>query len=224
VPGALSLAACEELLNSWTSQEGRSDAPIGVLSHRRLEQAAEALGVVRVLRAERIWGAITALLGDDWVLILNRHNHLTENRGPSFDANRLHRDALSWTRGYLSILLALTPMSDPSSWTRVVPGSHLWPISGPPNGGGYWMDETNCAGLSSQAVLVPWERGSALVLDSMAFHSAGVGTPLDSRVVLTLAVRASDELAASVAANEALVSGHHHYRGQHSWWERRDWP
>lgn len=184
----------------------------------RVEGMLQNTELASVLRSARVlWLALRRQLGQNWSALANRHNHVTTNAGGDIRAARMHRDSLHWSRGYLTVVLMLNGVDSPQSFTSVIPGSHLWPDAGPPNGGGYWLDEGPYAPLSHQAVAVSARNGDALLLDPLVFHRAGHGTSEDPRSVLTLAVAAVDELAARPADHEILLEGHHDYQGQVTW-------
>jgi ectoine hydroxylase-related dioxygenase (phytanoyl-CoA dioxygenase family) len=187
----------------------------------RLEGAVGTHDVLRELRRAELAAQISILCGQSWVLILNRHNHITVDYGDGNKSTRFHRDALHWTRTYITVVIMLSSKLDPHSWPRIIPGSHLWAISGPPNGGGYWLDEDINRQSIGQALSVPLSVGDALFLDPLTFHAAGWGLPTNPRTVLTLAVRADDELAESDASNELGINGIHIYQGQSRWLQRR---
>jgi hypothetical protein len=177
----------------------------------------EAAAVMQGLLAhEGIRDLATRVLGHNWVSVQNRHNHVVIDRGAGSRAARIHRDLLHWTRAPLTFLVMLeSGLGHAESWPIVVPGSHLWPISGPSNGGGYWLDESEEASLASQALSVPMSAGDVLIMDGFLFHAAGVGHPAAPRVMATLSLRTPDELERTgIAPNERLVAGVHEYHGR----------
>jgi ectoine hydroxylase-related dioxygenase (phytanoyl-CoA dioxygenase family) len=187
----------------------------------RLEGAVGTHDVLGELRRADFAAQISMLCGQSWVLILNRHNHITVDYGEGNRPQRFHRDALHWTRTYITVVIMLSSELDHCSWPRIIPGSHLWAISGPSNGGGYWLDEDINRQSIGQALSVPLSVGDALFLDPFTFHAAGSGLSTNPRTVLTLAVRADDELAEGDASNELRINGAHIYQGQSRWLERR---
>jgi len=161
--------------------------------------------------------AISLLLGARWCALLNRHNHVVIDRGAGKSADRLHRDCLHWTRRYVTCVVMLAAAVDAASWSRVLPGSQRWPIDGPRNVGGYWLDEGPYAELAAQAVFVSMRPGDALFMDPLMFHASGAGTATLPRATLTLALAASDELAREPAPNEVELGAARIYAGQQSW-------
>ena len=169
-----------------------------------------------LVRSRRILEALHPLIGPNIELIENRHNHVSIYR--SRPRSRAHRDILQWSRSIVTLLIYLSDCSAPQEATQVVPGSHLWPCIGEPNNGGTWLDEVpGWASLERQALPVPAAPGDALCLDGLVYHSAG-GThnsAADPRIVITLAFRSVDELAAPNDPHRDLwlVSGSRIYRG-----------
>lgn len=183
----------------------------------RLEGVGQNLGISEGFAGSRLAASMNSLLGVDWLIILNRHNHFTVDYGVGNKSTSFHRDALHWTRGYVTILIMISSNSHHTNWPRVIPSSHLWPISGPANGGGYWLEQDDNSDLSDQALPAPLAARDALLLDPLTFHAAGIGLATEPRIVLTLAARAGDELSRQDAANEMRISGEHVYRGQPKW-------
>jgi Phytanoyl-CoA dioxygenase (PhyH) len=183
----------------------------------RLEGVASNMPVLKDLANSRFCEYTEQLLGQDWLIILNRHNHITIDYGAEGKSKRFHRDASHWTRSYINVLIMLSAETLHIYWPKIVPGSHLWPISGPSNGGGYWLDEDANKRAVDQALSVPLQTGDMLLLDPFVFHAAGYGVPSNPRIVLTLAIRTGDELALHDGPNELRVSGGHAYRGQQGW-------
>ncbi len=182
----------------------------------RLEGVTETLGL-RSLLSGSFCSRASDLLGPNWVIIHNRHNHITLDYGDGASSSRLHRDSLHWSRTFLTVVIALQMPGAHASWPRLIPGSQMWPIGAPPNGGGYWLDEDDRQHLGEQAVPVELKTGDMVFIDPLTFHGAGTGSPLEPRVVLTLALRSTDELSLKLADNELMVSGVHSYAGQAEW-------
>ena len=183
----------------------------------RFEGVAQNLELFEDLSRPPFATRVNSLLGQSWTIILNRHNHVTVDYGQGGKSERFHRDSLNWTRGYVTAVIMIESPSSYLSWPRIIPGSHLWPIAGPPNWGGYWLDQDGSKDSVNQAVPVPLNVDDALFLDPLTFHAAGFGGEDPPRIVLTLAIRASDELALTDAANEIRIMGRHAYRGQSGW-------
>lgn len=182
----------------------------------RVEGVSETLGLPSVL-SDHFFSSVADLLGPNWVIILNRHNHVTVDYGCGMISCRLHRDSLHWSRSFLTVLIALQMPDCYLSWPRLIPGSQMWPIGAPSNGGGYWLDEDDSQDLNDQAVSVNLKAGDILFVDPFTFHGAGTGWLSKPRVVLTLALRSTDELALVPADNELVLSGAHSYEGQAEW-------
>jgi hypothetical protein len=182
----------------------------------RLEGVTESLGLWSLLSGP--FGSLVGdLLGPNWVIIRNRHNHITMDYGTGTISSRLHRDSLHWSRGYLTAVVALQMPEFHMSWPRLIPGSHMWPIGAAPNGGGYWLEEDHLQHLGEQAVPVELKTGDVVFIDPLTFHGAGIGARSKPRVVLTLALRSTDELSLNLADNELVVNGIHSYTGQAEW-------
>lgn len=186
----------------------------------RVEDAFERFKLAGWLRSEVFANCASRLLGPNWNVLLNRHNHVTVDYGKGLTSSRFHRDSLQWTRPFLTALVGLKMPESSRAWPRIIPGSHLWPVSASPNGGGYWLDDDEQCDIGDQQVLVPLGSGDILFLDPMTFHGAGHGLKNEPRIVWTVALRASDELALYQPANEVLVSGEHIYAGQDAWAQR----
>lgn len=211
-------AACHALVKQ--TQEGRYPVNLTSLDpegrRARIEAVTESLKLPSLL-SDRFFSSVTSLLGPNWAIVLNRHNHITVDYGCGMGSSRLHRDSLHWSRNFLTALVALQLPDSHLSWPRLIPGSQLWPIAAPPNGGGYWLDEDDYRDLHEQVVSVKLKVGDILFIDPLTFHGAGTGWPSKPRIVLTLALRATDELAVASADNELVVNGVHSYKGQTEW-------
>jgi ectoine hydroxylase-related dioxygenase (phytanoyl-CoA dioxygenase family) len=206
------------------SEEVRSNCAtsiIGPQESARIEGVTENYNLREWLGSQTFADCATRLLGPNWNVILNRHNHITIDYGGGLASGRSHRDSLQWTRSFLTAIIGLDMPESSQSWPVIVPGSHLWPVAARPNGGGYWLDEDDQRDMSDQEVLVRLGPGDVLFLDPMTFHRAGVGFKTQPRIVWTIALRASDELSLYQPANELIVQGEHVYAGQDRW-ERRD--
>lgn len=117
----------------------------------------------------------------------------------------------------MTALIKLSPQEPTASdGVRLVPGSHWWGVDNL-NGGGAWLDEQSYAEAIDQQVVISWAAGTAVLMDPSLFHAAGSGSQGRERAVLSLAVRASDELLEGPLENEIRVSGLHEYHGQ-QWW------
>jgi ectoine hydroxylase-related dioxygenase (phytanoyl-CoA dioxygenase family) len=182
-----------------------------------LEEEAEK-AIAELLATPELRDVVEEVLGPDWVVVTNRHHHIVIDRGCGSRANRIHRDLLHWSRDPLTLLVMLDcDEHDQLAWPSVLPGSHLWPVKGPANGGGYWLDEQPERDLAQQAVKVPMAPGDVLVMDGMTYHAAGVGRSDQPRVMATLCLRTPDELTGRIAANEELAAGAVRYEGQARW-------
>ncbi|WP_371406287.1 phytanoyl-CoA dioxygenase family protein [Kribbella sp. NBC_00662] len=183
----------------------------------RLEEPAEA-AIASVLQESALRALIAQLLGPDWLLVVNRHNHVVIDQGRGSRATRMHRDLLHWSRNPITVLVMLDcGEDDPVAWPSLIPGSQLWPTAEQRNGGGYWLDETDEAESLQQAVKVPMCPGDVLVMDGMTFHAAGAGSEQHSRVMMSLCLRTPDELTGEVGPNERLIAGSVRYEGQARW-------
>jgi ectoine hydroxylase-related dioxygenase (phytanoyl-CoA dioxygenase family) len=215
VRGVFAEDACGALSNSVKRDYATSfDAPE---RSARIEEATERFKLAGWLRSKVFVDVASQLLGPNWGILLNRHNHITINCGGSLPSRRPHRDSLQWSRPFLTAVIGLNMPESSQGWPRIVPGSHLWPVGARPNGGGYWLDEDEQYDMSEQHVLVQLGSGDVLFLDPMIFHGAGSGLATEPRIVWTVALRASDELALHQPANELLVHGEHIYAGQDGW-------
>lgn len=226
VPGALAEPELARLLDDATRRDWSAEFVTADASGRRvrLESVESHIDVGGLLlRSRQLVDALEGVIGADWVLLLNRHNHITFDYGQGTRGARAHRDSLGWTRGYVTVVVMLRGGSLGDAWPSVIPGSHLWPVDAPRNGGGYWLDEgTHSESLRDQALKVPMAAGDVLLLDPQLFHAAGRGSDLEPRCVLTLALRAVDELLGEVTPNESLIRGSVQYSGQRSWSPRDD--
>lgn len=183
----------------------------------RIEGATERFRLAEWLGNADFADSASQLLGPNWSVLLNRHNHITIDYGGGLTSRRSHRDSLQWTRPFLTAIIGLKMPESSHAWPRIIPGSHIWPVGAHPNGGGYWLDEDDQSDMSAQEVLVKLGPGDVLFLDPMTFHGAGRGWPGEPRIVWTVALRASDELALCQAVNELTVQGEHVYAGQDGW-------
>ena len=182
----------------------------------RIDRAIERFNLAEWLRSEIFADWASQLLGPNWSVVLNRHNHITLDHGGGLTSKRPHRDSLQWTRPFLTVIIGLKIPESSQAWPRIVPGSHLWPVGAHPNGGGYWLDEDDQRDMSDQQVLVLLGSGDVLFLDPMTFHGAGIGLTTEPRIVCTVALRASDELGRYQPANELMIHGEHVYAGQNN--------
>ncbi|MGY4772331.1 phytanoyl-CoA dioxygenase family protein [Kribbella sp. CWNU-51] len=204
---------CDELTRALRAVAGSEATQSSV----RLEESAEKV-ISAVLEEPRLRALVAQVLGPDWVVVTNRHNHVVIDRGAGSRGTRMHRDLLHWSRNPITVLVMLEcAADDPAAWPSLIPGSQLWPTSDVSNGGGYWLDEAPEHELSEQAVKVPMSPGDVVVMDGMTFHSAGIGSSDHARVMLTLCLRTPDELTGEVGPNEQLVEGSVQYEGQARW-------
>lgn len=159
---------------------------------------------------------LTALLGPNVVLTLNRHNQAAMN-APGEAEPRLHRDILQWTRNVVTAVVYLQNSTEENGCTYLIPGSQYAPFVGvsQKDGGGTWMDEhAEYADLLDQAVPVPVERGGLLLMDSLVFHSVGANRSTSDRRSIVLGYRSVDELEPrDLHPSQFLVAGEDLYRG-----------
>lgn len=168
-----------------------------------------------IFSSPTILDPLESILGPNLELTLNRHNHATLNLKDSNRA-RLHRDVLQWSRSLVTAIIYLDDATTETGCTYIIPGSHYLPFVGTPNNGGTWMDEHSVyAPLIDQAIPVPMERGSILLFDSLAFHTAGENKTDTSRMSLCVGYHSVDELIDPSVVNEKtiLVRGERLYRG-----------
>jgi ectoine hydroxylase-related dioxygenase (phytanoyl-CoA dioxygenase family) len=172
---------------------------------------------MEVFTSDTILQPLKSLLGPNIELVLNRHNHATFNRSGEA-VTRLHRDVLQWSRAVITAIVYLDTSTVETGCTRVVPGSQFLPYVGTPNNGGTWMDEHSVfADLINQAVPIPMSKGGVLLLDSLAFHTAGPNRTPSTRLSACCAYHSVDELS-GVAPDpkKLLVCGERLYRGNDS--------
>lgn len=190
----------------------RVDAVGNVL---RLDQLIQRHAVVHaVATTPALLDTLESLLGPNIVLTLNRHNHVTFN-SRSVTSFRLHRDVLQWSRGVVTAILYLEDATVENGCTYIIPGSHFLPFVGIPNNGGTWMDEhAEFRGLLEQAIPVPMPAWSALLFDSLIFHSVGVNNTSKTRISLCLGFHSVDELSGHLTDPKILlVRGSWIYKG-----------
>ena len=171
----------------------------------------------RVIAHPVLVGALKSVLGPNVIFIKNRHNHATMNDQQGGPPEGLHRDILQPTRSILTAAVYLEESTVKNGATRLIPGSQEMPYVGVPEetGGGVWMAEhEEYAGLQDQAVSAPMPEGGVLLFSSLVFHGVGGNTSGGSRMSITLAYRAADELDAnSDVARQIVVAGEQTYRG-----------
>lgn len=167
-----------------------------------------------VLRTPSILAVLKEMLGENIVVLLNRHNHATLNRAGSLP--RLHRDIIHWSRSVLTMILYLEPSTIQNGCTVLIPGSHLLPCDGKINNGGTWLDTSpNFSSLIEQALPVPVPAGGMLLFESLVYHSVGLNTAPDTRMSLAFGLRAVDELSGGPenTSQALLVCGDWQYKG-----------
>lgn len=147
------------------------------------------------------------IVGPNLVLITNRHNHFGVSSDPAYRSARMHRDALGWTRSYITVLVPLGGFDSEAAQLELIPGSQLWPIAGKPNGGGYWIDEGPYSDARPHALRTNLKSGDVLVISPLVFHSAGWGSHANPREMLSLAIHGGDELLPSIGVNDLLLAG-----------------
>lgn len=162
-------------------------------------------------------GALKSLLGPNVIFLKNRHNHATTNDRLGSPGEGLHRDILQPTRGVITAAVYLEDSTVQNGATRLIPGSQNMPYVGVPEetGGGVWMDQhEEYAGLEDQAIQVPMKEGDVLLFNSLVFHGVSANNSGDSRMSMTLAFRAADELDANPdTLRQLVVTGEQSYRG-----------
>jgi phytanoyl-CoA hydroxylase len=171
----------------------------------------------RVVAHPVLTGALISVLGPNIVFLKNRHNHATVNDKPGEPGEGLHRDILQPTRSILTATIYLQASTADNGATRIIPGSQDLPYVGVPEetGGGVWMAEhEEYIGMEDQALSVPMLEGSVLLFSSLVFHGVGANISSDSRMSMTLAYRAIDELEHHPdEARQLVVAGEQTYRG-----------
>ncbi|HSW75234.1 MAG TPA: phytanoyl-CoA dioxygenase family protein [Candidatus Saccharimonadales bacterium] len=171
----------------------------------------------RVVSSPALIGALKSLVGPNVVLLKNRHNHATMNNRLGSPGEGLHRDILQPTRGIVTAAVYLEDSTIQNGATRLIPGSQNLPYVGVPEetGGGVWMDQhEEYKGLEDQAIQIPMPEGSVLLFNSLVFHGVSPNRTGDSRMSMTLAYRAADELdAAPDGLRQLVVAGEQSYRG-----------
>lgn len=153
---------------------------------------------------------LTALLGPNIELILNRHNHACLRLADDGTAY-LHRDILQWTRSIVTVIFYLEETTIENGCTWVVPGTQFLPgRSTLP----LEQDEAvRESGLLEQAVPIPMPVGGLLALDSLVFHGAGPNHTAGSRTSLTAGYHSVDELSDLSNPKRVLVRGQRSYMG-----------
>jgi ectoine hydroxylase-related dioxygenase (phytanoyl-CoA dioxygenase family) len=153
---------------------------------------------------------LTALLGPNIELILNRHNHACLRVAEDGTAY-LHRDILQWTRSIVTVIFYLeeTTIENGCTWvvpgTQFLPGRSMLPLE---------QDEAvRRTGLLEQAVPIPMPAGGLLALDSLVFHGAGANRTTGTRTSLTAGYHSVDELSDLPNPKRVLVRGCRPYMG-----------
>lgn len=141
---------------------------------------------------------VKSLLGPGVELLLNRHNFAARNAPGDFTYG-LHRDALQWSRGMLTVLIYLEEATSERGATQVVPGSHLLPFPDEPDAPVRGQLSTWAAAhaqydhVRRQALPVPMPAGGILLIDSLLFHSVGISETPGTRLSLSFACHSVDE-------------------------------
>ncbi len=158
--------------------------------------------------------SVESLVGPNIELTLNRHNHLAINR-PGETIERLHRDILQWTRGIVTAIFYIEDASMANGCTLILPTSQYLPFIGTPNNGGTWMDEHSVFNdLAEQAIPIHAEKGDILLVDSLAFHTAGKNNSCLTRMSIAAGYHSVDELdGLQQHEKRVLVRGQRIYRG-----------
>jgi hypothetical protein len=183
---------------------------------RNVYDASPAL-IGRLATHPSMVGPLRSLLGENIIMLRNRHNHAEVN-APGDADTRLHRDALQWSRGIVTALVYLEDSTEANGCTHIIPGSQRLPFVDIPyddDGGGAWMDEYDqYHDLIRQALPVPMPRGGILLFDGLLFHAAGRNRSTGTRASITLGFRSVDELVYRPdEERQLLVSGRFIYRG-----------
>lgn len=181
----------------------------------RLSHVYERSAVFRaIIESEVLLAPLESLLGPNVEFFLNRHNHATINFRNAIQ-RRLHRDNLHWARPLVSAIVYLEEATTSNGCTEVIPGSHLLPYMANSNNGGTWMDEHEVyRALMGQALPVPMAEGGILLLDGTVFHTVGVNGTDGTRISMTLAYTAVDELLGiDELAHRVLMRGRRVYKG-----------
>lgn len=153
---------------------------------------------------------LTALLGPNIEVVLNRHNHATLNLSGRPDA--FHRDVVQWTRGLVTVIFYLEETTLDNGCTMVVPGTHFLPgLSRLHN----VQEEQGIAesGILDQAVPVPMPSGGMLAIDSLIFHRIGTNRTDRTRMSMTVGYHSADELLEADQPKRWLVRGERRYMG-----------
>ena len=171
----------------------------------------------RLIRHRTMIEPLTSLLGENAVMLKNRHNHAEINR-PGHADTRLHRDCLQWTCGLLTAIVYLEESTELNGATLVVPGSQRLAFVDIPyddDGGGAWMGEyQQYRDLTRQAVVVPMPKGGILLFNGLLFHAAGKNRSTGTRASMVFAFKSVDELIQQPdESRQLLVSGKFIYRG-----------
>jgi len=153
---------------------------------------------------------LTALLGPNIEVVLNRHNHATLNLAGKPDT--FHRDVVQWTRGLVTVIFYLEETTLENGCTHVVPGSHLQPgVSVLHNL--QQEEKIHQAGFLNQAIPVPMPAGGMLAIDSLVFHRIGENVTRQTRMSMTVGYHSADELLSDVQPKRWLVQGERIYMG-----------
>ncbi|WP_408658161.1 phytanoyl-CoA dioxygenase family protein [Jatrophihabitans sp.] len=207
VRNAVTHAFCGRVESWFGNQPAEAQMP-------RIDNAVQHIGLLEALKIEKsLIDSAAELLGENLVLILNRHNHLTTVCSTELKSHRIHADSCRLLPSYLTLIIPILGFDDWSAWPQIVPASHLWSIPARDNGGGKWLDESDFPELKEQMVAVPMKPGDALWVDPGVFHRAGRGTVQRARMTLTLAVAANDDLQRRPTPNLAQLRGRQHYNG-----------
>ena len=177
----------------------------------RLSKALERDPIFeRAVRHPVVVDPLRALLGQNFVVRKNRHNHLTLNP-PDIRPDSFHRDNMQWTRAIVTIICYLEETTVENGCTRVVPGSHFWPgLDDSRLGNDPTIASSN---LLDQAIPVPMPAGGLLALDSLVFHRIGTNRTTDTRMSMTFGFHAVDEFADGEDTKAMVISGELLYKG-----------
>lgn len=200
-------------------------------------EIAEALSAIRteteVRGRDKLYGAVQVIpaieklatshaiadilqphLGDNIVLTLNRHNHVSINP-PGHTHSGLHRDYGEATRGILTASIALEDTDQNNGATLIVPGSHVWGGGSREVNGGYWLeDNPEYAHLEAQALPVPLQAGDVLLFNGYMYHGVGPNTSDTGRASVTLGYHSFDTLTDTIDDSKMrFIRGRVNYRG-----------
>lgn len=148
---------------------------------------------------------LTALLGPNVEVVLNRHNHVTL-RPPGAADLEWHRDVSNWSRPIVSAIFYLQDSTLENGCTWVIPGSHHMLSYHARLASGHGKHD-DMSDISAQALPVLARALDVLLIHGLTLHSAGANQSTESRMSMTLGYHAADELGAEHEAEKLLVAG-----------------